>query len=206
MNSNRVSLRSGGSPDQATLERGQQTGAPATTAYPVDKPSPQVVAGVSVSGDPYAPALATAGSRSTGVGTSEVSGSRSARPGAQRVFPKTKHRCRAILDAAVGCLDRALDHRDDFFLRNNALEQLGDFLRELWDLRAEREEPFAEIVNMLQLIFARRSVEDFTPEQLACLREVFDELQGEALYTDEFANAITTHLLQGGVDAFRGIE
>ncbi|MFO7901633.1 MAG: hypothetical protein R6U98_03140 [Pirellulaceae bacterium] len=117
-----------------------------------------------------------------------------------------KHACHALFTASVDNLDRALDHRANFFLRNNALEQLKDTLSELWKVRSQREEPFAEIVNMLQGVFAQRSVEDFTNDELVVLRSVFLRLRDESVYDDDFANEITVDLLNGGIDAFRELE
>jgi hypothetical protein len=122
------------------------------------------------------------------------------------VLPKVKHACYALFSACVDDLDRALDHQGEFFLRNNALEQLKDTLSELWNARSQREEPFAEIVNMLQGVFEQRTVEDFTTAELACLRSVFVRLRDESIYDDDFANDMTVELLNGGVDAFRELE
>lgn len=167
---------------------------------------PSVVAGGSVSGDAYTSTLATSGNRSTGAPDPTFScGTRSASR-VPKVLPKAKHACYALFSACVDNLDRALDHDEDFFLRNNALEQLKDTLSELWGIRSQREEPFAEIVNMLQGIFAQRTVEDFTTDELVCLRSVFMRIRDESAYDDNFANEITVELLNGGIDAFRELE
>ena len=83
---------------------------------------------------------------------------------------------------------------------------MKDSLSELWKVRSQREEQFAELMNLLQGAFVQRNVEDFTAEQLRCFRSVFARLRDEATYDDEFANAITVELINGGIDAFRGIE
>ena len=103
-------------------------------------------------------------------------------------------------------LNRALDHDTDFFLRNNAIEHLKDSLADLWEIRSKREEQFAEAINMLQGVFAERTVEEFTSDQLSCLRSVFDKLCQDSVYDDDAINAITLELLNGGLDVFRGIE
>ena len=59
---------------------------------------------------------------------------------------------------------------------------------------------------MLQGVFAKRGVEQFTAEQLTCVRRVCDRLAQEPEYDDDFANAITIELLKGGLDVFREIE
>ena len=168
--------------------------------------APCVVTGGSVSGDAYTATLATAGSRSTG--TAELPsprGKRSTSP-ASKVLPKVKHACYALFSTCIENIDRALNHDEDFFLRNNSLEQLKDTLSELWKVRSQREEQFGELINILQGVFVRRNVEDFTTKQLNCLRSVFERLRKEPVYDDHFANAITVELLNGDIDAFRGIE
>lgn len=165
-----------------------------------------VVASGTVSGDAYAPALATAGNRSTGAAELPVSRGKRTASRSPRVVPKAKHASYALFSACNDNLDRALDHQEEFILRNNALEQLKDGLSELWSLRSQREEPFAEIVNMIQAIFAQRTVENFTADDLACLRRVFVRLRDESVYSDVFANEITVELLNGGIDAFRELE
>ena len=117
-----------------------------------------------------------------------------------------KHACYALFSACIDNLDRALEHDEDFFLRNNAIEQLKDTLSELWKVRSQREEQFGELINVLQGTFTQRNVEEFTAEQLDCLRSAFGRLRDEPVYDDDFANAITVELLNGGIDAFRGIE
>jgi len=110
------------------------------------------------------------------------------------------------LTACIDNLDRAVDHDEDFFIRNNSVEQLKDALHELWKVRSQREEQFGEVVNLLQGILAGRSVEDFTSDHLVCMRSAFCQLREETAYDDDFANAITVELLNGGLDVFRGID
>lgn len=167
---------------------------------------PSVVASGSVSGDAYTATLATAGSRSTGV--AEPTLPRGQRSASQfpKVLPKVKHACYAFFSACIDDLDRAIDHNEDFFLRSNSLEQLKDTLSELWKVRSQREEQFSELINVLQGVFVQRNVEDFTTEQLKCLRSVFGRIREQPDYDDDFASSITVELLNGGVDAFRGIE
>lgn len=177
-----------------------------TIAAITPRNGPSVVASGSVSGDAYTSTLATSGNRSTGAPDPPFS--RGTRPASRvsKVLPKVKHACYALFSTCIDNLDRALDHNEDFFLRNNALEQLKDTLSELWKVRSQREEQFGELMNVLQGVFVERIVEDFTIEQLSCFRSVFGRLRDEAIYDDDFANAITLELLNGGIDAFRGIE
>ena len=165
-----------------------------------------VLADVSVSGDTYAPNLTTSGTRSTGA--QRVQPELGRKPNARQpvVAPKVKHACNALFSACIDNLYRALNHAEDFFARNNAVEQLRDALAELWQKRNAREEPFAEIVNLLQGIFVERKVEDFSSEQLSVLRSVFEKLRAEPVLDDDFANGITLDLLNGGIDAFRELE
>jgi len=117
-----------------------------------------------------------------------------------------KHACYAVFTACIDNLERAVDHGEDFFIRTNSVEQLEDALHELWRVRSQREEQFGEIVNLLQGIFAGRKAEDFSTDQLVCIRSVFGQLREQTAYDDEFANAITLELLNGGLDVFRGID
>jgi len=165
-----------------------------------------VVVGSPVSGDAYTPGLETSGTRATGATSPPAFRAGGSLPRASQVPPKVTHRCRAIFEACIDNLTRALDHEMDFFLRNNAVEQLKDSLGKLWEIRSKREEQFAEVVNMLQGVFAERTVEEFTSDQLACLRSVFSKLCQESVYDDDSINAITLKLLNGGLDVFRGIE
>lgn len=177
-----------------------------TTATIARRNAPRVVAGGSVSGDAHTPTLATSGTRSTGVGETAA---RRGRRTASRVTefpPKVKHACYAVFTACIDNLDRAVDHGEDFFIRTNSVEQLKDALHELWKVRWQREEPFGEIVNLLQGIFAGRKAEDFSTDQLVCMRSVFAQLREQTAYDDDFANAITLELLNGGLDVFRGID
>lgn len=177
-----------------------------STATIARRNGPCVVTGGSVSGDTYTATLATAGSRSTGTAELPLPRGKRSTSQASKVLPKVKHACYALLSTCIENLDRALDHDEDFFLRNNSLEQLKDTLSELWKVRSQREEQFGELINVLQGVFVQRNVEDFTAEQLNCLRSVFGRLREEPVYNDHFANAITLELLNGGIDAFRGIE
>jgi len=165
-----------------------------------------VVAGGAVSGDAHAPTLVTSGTRSTGAPSQPALRTARSLPCTSTVLPKVRHRCHAILTACIDNLNRAIDHDADFFLRNNSLEQLKDSLADLWEIRSKREEQFAEVVNILQGVFAERNVDDFNHDQLIRLRSALETLHQESAYDDECVNAITIELLSGGIDVFRGIE
>ena len=167
---------------------------------------PSIVEGVSVSGDAYTATLATSGTRSTGAAESPVPRGRPPSPQVPKVLPKVKHKCYALFSTCIDNLDRAIDSDENVFLRYNAIEQVKDTLSELWKVRLQREEQFGELINVLQGAFAQRTVEDFTAEQLDCLRVGFRRLREEPVYDDSFANAVTLELLSGGIDAFRAIE
>ncbi len=164
-----------------------------------------VVAGGTVSGDAYAPTLETSGTRSTGAASRPTSRTSKSLQRGPAVLPKVRHRCHALLVACIDSLDRAVDYEADFFLRNNAIEQLKDSLADLWEMRSKREEQFAEVINILQGVFVDRNVEEFTTDQLACLRSAFDRLRQGSVYDDDSINAMTIGLLNGGLDVFRGI-
>ncbi len=166
----------------------------------------RVVTGGPVSGDAYAPTLVTSGTRATGAASRPALRAGRTCSRAPAVLPKVRHRCHALLAACIDNLNRALDHDADFFLRNNALEQVKDSLADLWEIRSKREEQFAEVINMLQGVFVERTVEEFATDQLRCLRSAFDKLCQESVFDDDSINAITIELLNGGLDVFRGIE
>jgi hypothetical protein len=171
-----------------------------------DRVSPSVIAGGTVSGDPHAPALVTSGTRATGAASQDAFRAARVPPGTPKVEPKVRQRCHALLSACLEDLDRAIDQEAEFFLRNNALEEVKYSLAKLWEVRSQREEQFAEVINLLQGLFVERDVEQFTHDQLACLRSAFERLRQESVYDDDFINAVTIDLLNGGLDVFRGIE
>ncbi len=177
-----------------------------TTATIARRNVPRVVAGGNVSGDAHTPTLATSGTRSTGVGETDAPRGRRTASRIAKDVPKVKHACYALMTACIDNLDRAVDHGEDFFIRTNSVEQLKDALRELWKFRSQREEQFGEVMNLLQGILAGRSAEDFSSDHLVCMRSVFCQLREEIAFDDDFANAITVELLNGGLDVFRGID
>lgn len=157
------------------------------------------------SGEPFAPGLLTSGSRATGRDSRESTGAKQAHRRRQ-VLPKARHAVRALYATCLDCLERAESQSDNFFARNAALEQLRDSLTELWDMRQLHEEQFAEVINMLQCLFADRRVEDFHANHLEAMRAVFDRLRTEFEVDDQLANDLTRVLLQGGLDVFRELE
>lgn len=166
----------------------------------------KVVEGGSISGDAHTPTLATSGTRSTGSGTENATRGRWTGARFAKDSPRAKHACYTLLTSCIENLDRAVDHDEDFFIRNNSIEHLKDALHELWKVRSQREEQFGEVVNLLEGILAGRNVEDFASDHLVCMRSVFCQLREEAAYDDNFANSITVDLLNGGLVVFRGID
>jgi len=164
------------------------------------------VSGGGVSGDTYASSLVTAGTRSTGAMPLQPTRGKRTPSKSFEVIPKVKHTCSALFATCLDNLDLALDHNEGFFLRSNAIEQVKDTLSELWNVRSQREEPFREVINMLQGIFAQRTVNDFTTDKLNCLRSAFKRLHENPVYDDATANEITVKLLNGGIDVFRELE
>ncbi|HAW32798.1 MAG TPA: hypothetical protein DCY03_32610 [Planctomycetaceae bacterium] len=160
----------------------------------------------SVSGDAYAPDLITSGNRSTGSNPLTTSHGVKQYGKTKKVLPKLKHKCFAQLATCVDNLNRAIDNEEEFYVRNNALEQLRKTLAELWEIRSGREENFAAIVNMLQGIFEKKEVEYFTTENLKCLLQVFERFRDEVNYDDNFVGDITITLFNGGIDAFEEIR
>jgi hypothetical protein len=162
-----------------------------------------VVAGVGASGGNWSPTLETAGTRSTGAAADRSTQPRRARVLPKVVQPKAKHAARTLLANCIEHLHCAKDNRSDFFLRNNALEEVRDCLGELWSMRSGREDAFAEIINLLQSVFAQRTVEFFKDEQLDALLSAFERWYDAGVIDDDLANDISMELLSGGVDVFR---
>lgn len=162
-----------------------------------------VVAGVGASGGNWSPTLETAGTRSTGAAADRSTRPRHVRVLPKAVEPKARHATRTLLANCIEHLYCAKDNRSDFFLRNNALEEVRDCLRELWSMRSGREEAFAEIINLLQSVFAQRTVELFEEGQLDALLSAFERLYDAGVVDDDVANDISMELLNGGVDVFR---
>lgn len=168
-------------------------------------PSPSIHVD-SPSGDAYSPTLATAGTLSTGAATPPTMPYRSPAVAPSRVRPKHRHIARAIFQSCADNTRRAIDNKADFFLRNNALAHVADSLSELWNMRSQREEAFAEVIQTLQMVFVDRTVEDFTPEQLAAIHAAFVKLGDPHTFDDDFANAICLSLMNGGIDVFRALD
>jgi len=166
----------------------------------------RIVSGGSVSGDAYAPAIVTAGTRSTGATRLQPIRRMRSRSQSRELVPRVKHACSAFFGTCLDNLDRALDHHGDFILRSNAIEQVKDTLSELWRVRSHREEQFGEVINMLQAVFAGRTIVDFTTDKIHCLRSVFSRLHENSFVDDDMANEITVELLNGGIDVFRELE
>jgi hypothetical protein len=131
---------------------------------------------------------------------------RRARASTPPIASRVQHITRATVSACIDDLDRAIDATTDFFARNNALEQMKAKLAILWNLRGDREEAFAELVNMMQSVFLQRRVEDFSEPQLICLRAALEKVYDEPQIDDDLVNGLTMDLLNGGIDVFREIE
>ena len=159
-----------------------------------------------VSGDRHAPTLATAGSYSTGGGAPAPRSSAKRNELPVRERPRIRHACRAILANCVQNLERARDAGSDIVPKSNALQEVKDSLADLWRMRSDREEQFAELINQLQAVFVNRQVEDFTHEQLDVLESVLAKMHDEPRFNDSFANSISMELLRGGVDVFRELD
>lgn len=171
----------------------------------IRKAGPNVVPGGSVSGESYTPTLETAGSRSTGTDFSSTGrGHRKRKHGA--TAPRVRHSCHALFSSCIESLERAIDHDNDFFMRNNALEQMKDTLSELWSVRNKREETFAEIINLLQAVFLGRNVEEFKVDKLISLKRSIEKCRDQSEFDDDFANELTIDLMKDGVDVFRETE
>jgi hypothetical protein len=169
--------------------------------------APDSISTGSVSGSRHASSLATAGSWATGEATESLSLSRHRplRTGVLKGEAKYRHKARALFEQCLKEIDAAIADENEFFLRNNALENLKDCLSALWAMRQDREEGFAESVNMLQCVLLKRHVEEFENRQLVVLRSAFEKLCSEPVLDDEIVNGITVELLRGGIDVFREI-
>ena len=112
-----------------------ESSSPTLSAPILRRPAPPVISSGSVSGEAHAPTLVTSGTHSTGERRKPAQHGKSLRPLSPKVEPKVKHACYALFTACIDDLERALDHDSEFFLRNNALEQLKRRLTELWEIR-----------------------------------------------------------------------
>lgn len=155
-----------------------------------------------VSGEPYSPTIRTSGSRSTGVDTPKVHKGGDLSTHAPLVAPGLRQICRAYYDKCIASLDAASAEFDDFFVRNNAIEEFRDTLTQLWRIRRQRESQFAEIINVLQGLLNGKESESFTVDDLHCLTDAVQALSREPVLDDEAANAVTRILLKGGFDVF----
>lgn len=178
-----------------------------STATELEKPrTVGILDGTPASGEKHSPTLDTSGTRSTGVDGHQGVPHQGPRTLQPPVAPRIRHRTHALFTSCLENLDRAIDSDTNFFLRNNSLEQLKESLAELWHVRPNREEQFAEVINMLQAVFTGRNVEAFGTNQLTSLRSVLVKLRDEPMYDDDFANAVTSELLKGGIDVFRELD
>lgn len=162
-----------------------------------------------ISGEHYSPTLSTSGTRSTGSSGHSLNISSTPKSSSKKfkdIEPKVRHKYAAIWNACYDNINRALDNREDFFLRNNAIEQVKESLSELWSFRTEHNQAFAETVNMIQGVLIDRKAEDFSDNQLDTLRSIFDKLSNEPSLDDSLANIISIDLLKGNIDVFREIE
>ncbi len=159
-----------------------------------------------VSGDQYATSLLTSGRRSTGSNFLVSPRQANSRPRQKNVSVQARQASRALFNSCIDSLDRALTLEDEFFQRNNAIEQFRDTLATLWDQRDRWQEAFAELINMLQGILAKCSVEDFDTNQLICVRAAVQALRDAEEIDDAFANQVTKDLLRGGLDVFRELN
>ncbi len=169
-----------------------------------------VIGGISsydqVSGEKYAPTLATTGSRSTGSKVQPAARRRPAGTPPLSTQPKARHASRAKFAACVDEMERAMDVEAGFFVRNNSLEHVKEYLADLWAIRAQREEQFAEVLNSLQAVFANRNVEAFADQHLSALHAAFVRLRDEPFLDDDVVTRITLELLAGNIDVFRELD
>jgi hypothetical protein len=174
-------------------------------------PRPSPVGGVTsetVSGDRYAPGLITSGSKSTGASESTFE-SNKRRPSQQpKLTPQTKQRCYALFSACIDSLNRALDNdaATSIVLRSTSIGQFRDTMAELWQLRAAREEQFAELINMIEGLIVERRAEDVTDDELTALRTACEQMRDEPTFSDAFANDVTVELLKSGAHVFREMD
>lgn len=126
----------------------------------------------------------------------------------EKSMPKASVRqtMRVLIRVCEQSLERLIDNADDPILRSNSFGQLKNRLHDLWDLRSEWDQPYAELVNMLEGLVSHRTAESFSIEQLETLRAVMWRIEATDDVDDQFNDAITMELIQGGLDVFREIE
>ena len=113
---------------------------------------------------------------------------------------------RVLLRSCFDSLGRILDNQDDFILKANSFTQFQAYLGDLWGLRSNFGDAFAEIINMLQGLVLGREETCFSQPEVAALQYAMLRLQNTHVIDDRVANEITSDLIKGGLDVFRELD
>jgi len=109
---------------------------------------------------------------------------------------------RAIADAKAMCDAAALG---DATLLSNMGYMLRDTLQGLWDLRSEREEDWADILNTLQIVVEGSQLDDLTADQCRAIMAVIGEHLALHEVDAENLEAATLTLVKAGLDPWKGM-
>ena len=152
------------------------------------------------------PTLQTTGGLKTGVFDSGTARRKAERNKVIKIQPRIRQRCRRLFSACLESLEIAIDNPGEFFVRNNAIEQLKESMEELWALGDAREEPFAEAINILQGMLLEKSAEDFDDKEISALKGALLRLHGESVVDENIVTEIVFSLVEDGIDVFRPIK
>ena len=106
-----------------------------------------------------------------------------------------------IFKSCREAVERAVESSDDLIARANALNDLRDALRDLWEYRAGREEQFGDLVNHLQGLLI--DVEDLPIQQIEAIGKVIEGASCAHVLTDPDLREFTRILMKSGCDVFR---
>ncbi len=146
--------------------------------------------------------ITTPGAFGTGAGRDDVVARRESSPNPRLPSNRVLHGTYAYFTDCLECLARATGE-EDIVAKENALNQFNGLLKELWDYQANRDETFAEAINMFQNIFVGRSLDDFVDAQLVAVSDCIEQLRDEQVWDDAVLNDVTGKLLEAGIDVFR---
>jgi hypothetical protein len=94
----------------------------------------------------------------------------------------------------------------DLMELSNAGFRLGEILRELWELREEREDDWGDLLNILQGALAQEEFERFSVDQCRAIRSIIvDHLGSGAVDVDDLERSIRL-LREAGFDPWKGIS
>lgn len=155
--------------------------------------------------------------RAAVLGTGETTGTAASRlvtsrevlrgePASGRKAANVWRRMAQQFSSAIDALDCAIAAQDDLVARTNAIEEAGEHLDALWQLRNSQTEEFAELVAMLCGLFREREAESMKLRELSCIQHVLSQLARDPSPDEGRANELTALMIKRGVDVYRGLR